>query len=113
MPQEFDELPFENEHIVAVQHDGKTVRNNLALACFACNRRKGPNLSGVDPVTRKLTRLFHPRRHKWESHFHWQGPVLHGKTPIGRTSIAVLGINQEHRVRHRAQLMAEGLFPSK
>jgi 5-methylcytosine-specific restriction endonuclease McrA len=37
MPQAYDELPFEIDHVVAEQHGGKTVASNLALACFACN----------------------------------------------------------------------------
>jgi hypothetical protein len=27
--------------------------------------------------------LFHPRRHAWEDHFHWQGLYLAGKTATG------------------------------
>jgi hypothetical protein len=111
MPQSYDELPFEIDHIVAEQHGGKTVASNLALACFADNHHKGTNLAGVDPKTGKRTWLFHPRRHKWSRHFRWDGPLLVGRTDVGRATIAVLGINRAHRVRHRAQLIAEGAFP--
>jgi hypothetical protein len=111
MPQIYDELPFEIDHIVAEQHGGKTVASNLALACFADNHHKGPNLAGIDPNTRKRTWLFNPRRHKWARHFRWDGPILVGRTAVGRATIAVLGINLAHRVRHRAQLIAEGVFP--
>lgn len=34
MPQIYDEIPFEIDHIIAEQHEGKTVASNLALACF-------------------------------------------------------------------------------
>jgi hypothetical protein len=51
MPQFYDELPFEFDHVVAEQHGGKTVASNLALACFADNHHKGPNLAGIDPKT--------------------------------------------------------------
>jgi hypothetical protein len=111
MPQVYDELPFEIDHVIAEQHGGKTVLGNLALACFACNHRKGPNLAGVDPKTRKKTWLFHPRRHSWSRHFRWVGPVLVGRTAVGRATIAVLGINSAHRVRHRRELIDEGVFP--
>ncbi len=111
MPQVYDELRFEIDHVVAEQHAGKTVASNLALACFADNHRKGPNLAGIDPKTRKRTWLFNPRRHKWDRHFRWEGPILVGLTAVGRATIAVLGINLAHRVRHRAQLIAEGVFP--
>ena len=112
MPQAYDELPFEIDHIVAAQHGGKTIASNLALACFADNHHKGPNLAGIDPKTRKRTWLFNPRRQRWTRHFRWAGPILVGRTPIGRTTIGVLGINMTHRVRQRAQLIAEGVFPS-
>src|SRR5437762_797717 len=113
MPQNYDELPFEIDHVVAKQHGGKTVASNLALACFADNHHKGTNLAGIDPNTRKRTWLFNPRRHRWMRHFRWAGPILVGRTAVGRATIAVLGINLAHRIRHRAQLIAEGVFPPK
>src|SRR5947208_7307797 len=78
LSQENLELPFAIDHIIARQHGGPTRASNLCLACFACNNHKGPNLAGIDPTTRKLTPLFNPRRHKWRSHFRWDGPVLLG-----------------------------------
>ena len=53
--------------------------------CHFCNRRKGPNLSGLERVgsRRKLVALFNPRRHKWSRHFRWDGPYLIGKTQSG------------------------------
>jgi hypothetical protein len=44
-------------------------------------------------VSRKLTKLFNPRRHKWERHFRWDGPYLVGRTAIGRTMVVVLAMN--------------------
>src|SRR5579884_106586 len=76
-------VPFQVEHIVARQHGGPTVLANLALACHRCNLHKGPNLTGIDPRTRRLIRLFHPRRMKWVRHFRWDGPYLVGRTPVG------------------------------
>jgi hypothetical protein len=111
MAQEFDRAPFEIDHIIARSHGGLTQSNNLALACFLCNSFKGTNLSGIDFKTRKIVRLFNPRRHKWDRHFHWEGAILRGKTPIGRATITVLRINLEHRVLHRQALMDEGVFP--
>ncbi len=111
MPQQFDELPFEIDHIIALQHGGRTVPSNLALICFADNHHKGPNLAGVDPKTRKRVWLFHPRRHKWSRHFRWEGPILVGRSPIGRATVAVLAMNLEHRIRQRRRLIAEGAFP--
>ncbi len=111
LPEACSSTPFEIDHIVAEQHGGKAVPGNLAFACFACNHHKGPNLAGIDSKTRKRAWLFHPRRHKWAKHFRWNGPVLVGRTAVGRATIAVLAINQSHRVAQRAALMEEGRMP--
>lgn len=111
MRQEHDDLPFEVDHIFAVSHGGPTRASNLALACFHCNSFKGPNLSGLDPSTNRVTRLFHPRRHKWERHFRWERAALRGRTAIGRATISALRINLPHRVAHRQALIEEGVFP--
>jgi hypothetical protein len=66
---EFVDTPFEIDHISSLKHEGPTVAGNLALSCFRCNSYKGTDLAGRDPLTRKLTPLFNPRRHKWARHF--------------------------------------------
>ena len=107
------DLPFEVDHIIAEHHEGRTQANNLCLACFACNRHKGPNVAGVDPKTRKIVPLFHPRRHKWSRHFRWDGPVLVGQTPNGRATVIALKINLDYRVELRQGLIEEGVFPPR
>jgi 5-methylcytosine-specific restriction endonuclease McrA len=65
MPQAYyPTVPFPIDHIIARHHEGPTALHNLALACLHCNSHKGPNLTGIDPITKKLTKLFNPRRHK-------------------------------------------------
>lgn len=111
IPQEFDGFTHEIDHVIAKKHGGPTVAANLALACFPCNNHKGPNIAGLDPLTRKLTKLFHPRRHKWERHFHLDGPYLVGRTAIGRVTVSVLEINIPERVLLRQSLIEEGVYP--
>jgi hypothetical protein len=111
LPQAFSSTPFPIDHIIAEKHGGRTVASNLALACLADNNHKGPNLAGIDPKTGKRAWLFHPRRQKWSRHFRWQGPILIGRTSVGRATVAVLAINLPHRVAQRAGLIAEGVFP--
>jgi hypothetical protein len=111
MPQSRDPIPFEIDHIIAEQHGGKFTINNSCLCCFACNRHKGPNIAGIDPKSRRIVRLFNPRRHKWARHFRWNGAVLIGRTPNGRATIRVLKINLDHRVGFREELIEEGIFP--
>jgi hypothetical protein len=98
--------------MIAEQHGGKDVAGNLAWSCFYCNSSKGPNLTGIDPVTKKLTRLFIPRRHQWSYHFRWSGSWLVGRTAIGRTTLYVLAMNDPLMVALRKSLAEEGLFPT-
>src|SRR3954454_6388525 len=111
VPQARDRLPFEIDHIIAKKHRGLTRAGNLCLACFACNNHKGPNISGIDKQTKTIVPLFNPRRHKWGRHFRWDGPILVGRTPIGRATVAVLEINLDYRVSFRLRLIEEGAFP--
>jgi hypothetical protein len=112
MPQAYyPTVPFPIDHIIARQHEGPTALHNLALACLHCNSHKGPNLTGIDPITKKLTKLFNPRRHKWDRHFRWSGPFLVGKTAVGRTTIQVLAMNHPDVIVVREALIDEGLFP--
>ena len=111
LPEQFSATPFQFDHVVAEQHGGPTVASNLALACLADNNHKGPNLAGVDPKTGRRAWLFNPRRHKWQRHFRYNGPILIGRTPIGRATIAVLAMNLPHRVAQRAALIGEHVFP--
>jgi 5-methylcytosine-specific restriction endonuclease McrA len=109
-PVKLDPAPSTVDHIIARVHGGLDDFENLALACFYCNCHKGPNLSGIDPRTDRLTRLFHPRKDRWETHFCWRGAVLVGITAIGRTTVRVLAMNVPHRVLAREALIAEGVF---
>ncbi len=111
MAQALSLLPFEIDHVVARQHRGRTMAANLALACAYDNGFKGPNIAGLDPNTGRLTGLFNPRRHKWWHHFRWDGPVLVGRTPIGRATVGVLCMNHPFRVEQRRVLIDAGLFP--
>lgn len=107
LPQHAYEATFNIDHIVASQHQHDDDPANLALSCPKCNRKKGPNLSGIDSVTQSVTTLFHPRRDDWAAHFRWNGPLLVGLTPCGRATVALLDLNQEDRVRLRQALIAE------
>jgi HNH endonuclease len=104
-------VPLHIEHIVARKHGGATQPSNLAAACQHCNLHKQTDLVGIDSATGELTHLFNPRRHKWQRHFRWKGVLLIGKTAIGRTTIAVLAMNDEDMNDLRSTLAEEGVFP--
>ena len=105
-----DSLRFQVDHVIAKQHRGHGVADNLALCCAHCNRHKGPNVAGVDPDTGEVVPLFNPRADEWEQHFSWVGAELLGLTPKGRVTVQVLAINSEDRLAARQALVDEGAF---
>lgn len=111
MPDDLDPLPLCVDHVIARQHNGPSVSENLALSCFNCNTHKGPNIAGIDPSTGLLIPLFHPREEIWSDHFEWAGPMMIAKTDIGRVTLYVLKINDPVRLEHRRLLIKEGVFP--
>jgi 5-methylcytosine-specific restriction endonuclease McrA len=108
LPQACSTLPHEIDHIRARKHRGPTTLQNTCWACAYCNNGKGSNAAGYDPQTDELVPLFNPRADRWDDHFAWKGPVLVGKSPIGRATIDVLRINNPGRVEHRRLLVAAG-----
>jgi hypothetical protein len=109
-PEAFAELPFHLDHVIAQQHGGPSVPENLALACCYCNRYKGPNLSGIDPNSGEVVTLFHPRQQQWDEHFSLDGARVLAKTPAGRATIHLLQINRADAVAVRRLLIQEGVF---
>lgn len=105
--------PFHIEHIISKKHHGSDDPRNLAWSCHGCNLAKSSNLTGLDPVTGRVTVLFDPRRQRWKQHFRWVGAQLTSQTACGRVTIDVLNINDPERIDLRELLMVAGLFPPK
>ena len=109
-PQSLALLPFEIEHIIAQKHGGQTTPDNLALACFYCNRYKGSDLGSLDPESGLLTPFFHPRRHHWNEHF----SVVEGRivpiTAEGRVTVRLFRLNDSARLQERQALVELGLY---
>ena len=112
-PETIFNLSLEVEHIIPVSRGGEDTAANWALACRACNLYKARHISGRDPESQTIVRLFHPRQDHWEDHF-WvetaSGEIV-GRTPIGRATVARLGLNNAAQVAARQQWRRLGLFP--
>ena len=112
-PEAVFNLPLEVEHIVPVARGGEDTAANWALACRACNLYKATHVSGHDPASDAVVRLFHPREDRWADHFQVapeSGEIV-GRTPVGRATVVRLGLNSEAQVAARRQWMRLGLFP--
>jgi hypothetical protein len=103
--------PFSVEHIVPRSQGGRTVLDNLALACQGCNNHKYTKTHGRDPIGGALAPLFHPRQMQWSDHFAWSSDfsLVIGLTPTGRATVNELQLNREGLVNLRRILytMAE------
>jgi hypothetical protein len=94
-------LTFEADHVIAEKHGGSTTLDNLAWACFYCNRLKGSDISSVDPVTKQIIPLFNPRCQQWKRHFRFNGPHIDPLTAAGRVTVYLLQMNNQYRVDER------------
>ena len=105
-------LGCEVDHVISEKHGGLTVENNLALACFECNRAKGSDLgSYLAPGATQLTRFFHPRWDEWQQHFLYQPTgELMGLTPEGMVTARLFNFNASIRVAERIALVQRGLY---
>jgi hypothetical protein len=111
-PQSATLFTFEMEHIVSEKHGGKTVAENLAMACPYCNRAKGTDLGSIDSETGTLIPFFNPRTQLWQDHFLISdGAEIEAKTPEGRVTVKILQFNLSERVLERRQLAAVGQYP--
>ena len=104
---------FTIDHITPLSQGGSDDTDNLALACFHCNRRKAGRVSAVDPASGETADLFNPRLQSWSIHFAWSADGLRvvGQTPQGRATVAALVMNRERILSIRAADRAIGRHP--
>jgi 5-methylcytosine-specific restriction endonuclease McrA len=105
--------PHEADHVIAEKHGGATSLENLAWACFYCNRFKGSDLASVDPTSQKVVFLFNPREQRWKRHFRLNGGRIEGITASSRATVALLHLNDAERVAYRLGLIDLGHYPAR
>ena len=96
---------FQMEHVLPQAAGGTDRLENLALACFHCNRRKSDKQTAPDPQTREEVPLFNPRQQQWSEHFIWSSDGLQiiPLTAVGRATEQLLRLNRERTLQIRAQ----------
>jgi len=94
---------FAVDRIICGQHGGIYTKENTALACHHCNKKKGPNIASVfADAPNTLIPLFNPRSDVWTEHFEFRGPVILGLTPIGEVTVKLLDMNAPAKLRLRS-----------
>ena len=79
---------LEIEHIIPRARGGRNDESNLWLSCSLCNRYKGTQTKGIDPVSGVVVALFNPRTQKCSlrsptaspygsEHFQWSADGTH------------------------------------
>jgi hypothetical protein len=101
-------IPFQIDHVIALQHGGVSDLSNFALACYHCNLHKGPNIASIDPLSGVMVGLFNPREDAWADHFEWDRARIIGRSPKGRATVRLLAMNDWEALAVRQALIAEG-----
>ena len=113
LPQELVASTHQVDHVIAEKHGGQTTLENLALSYTVCNRRKGSDISSLDPVTGALVSLFNPRIQRWSEHFRLDGGHIVGVTAEGRTTAVFLQFNAIERLVERVAFLRAGWYPPR
>lgn len=111
--EQYQYVRFTVEHIIPISQGGTNNFDNLALACFHCNRRKSDNVAATDPESQTSVPLFNPRCDRWSVHFAWSadGLLVVGLTPTGRATVDSLALNRERVINIRAADKEIGRHP--
>jgi hypothetical protein len=106
-------IPFTIDHVIPLSEGGQQGIENLALACFHCNRYKSNKQTGFDEQTRQTAPLFDPRKHHWADHFIWSrnGLLIIPLTSIGRVTVEILDLNRERIQQIRSADVSIGRHP--
>jgi hypothetical protein len=104
---------FTIDHVLPQSLDGTSDIENLAYACFLCNRLKSNKIKVFDTSSEKWIPLFSPRQNDWNEHFSWSEDATQivGLTVIGRCTIKELRLNREKLIEYRQCIISFGMHP--
>jgi hypothetical protein len=106
-------VTFEFEHITPLSAGGRSLFENLCLACPTCNRHKASRNSGTDSVTGEQIMLFNPQNDIWFDHFRWNETATEiiPLTLTGEITIDYLQMNRRQIIVAREIWVAVGKHP--
>lgn len=96
-------VQFTIDYIKPISAGGSDEFENLALACFHCNRRKSDKQVVFDSQTDSEILIFNPRKMIWLEHFYWSNDslLILPQSAIGRLTIELLELNRFRIVQIR------------
>jgi hypothetical protein len=111
-PQELMPFKLEIEHLHPQALGGKSVEENLWLACRECNAHKATKSKATDRLTGKTVKLFNPRKQNWNEHFEFSNDSIE---IIGKTASTVecLQMNNIYQTTARLAWRETNKFPPK
>ncbi len=111
--EQWQYIRFTVDHIIPLSKGGLNSLDNLALACFHCNRQKSDKIAAIDEQLGAEVALFNPRSDSWQEHFIWSadGVSIIGLTATGRVTITALAFNRERIINIRAADKEIGRHP--
>lgn len=111
--EQWQYVSFTVDHVIPLTKGGANSIDNLALACFHCNRQKSDKLKAFDEQSLSEVPLFNPRTDSWQEHFIWSTDTLLiiGLTPTGRATVVALAFNRARIINIRAADREIGRHP--
>ncbi len=109
----FSPTDFTIDHITPESQGGTDAFDNLAYACFLCNRLKSDKSNILDAVSNNWTNLFNPRIQDWNEHFAWSEDLtkIIGLSAVGRVMVDVLQLNRSKLIAYREAVIPFGVHP--
>ena len=113
--EQWQYVRFTIDHVIPLSNGGSHGIENLAYACFPCNRYKSNRSTGIDPASGNIDKIFNPRQQNWAEYFVWSndGSKIFGLTSIGRTTVSQLKLNRPRIIDIRLADVGVGRHPPK
>jgi 5-methylcytosine-specific restriction endonuclease McrA len=104
---------FVVDQIIPEVFGGSVALDNLCLTCWSCSLFKKDRIVAIDPETKTIVRLFHPREQNWQDHFSWKrnGLLIAGLTSTGRATVNSLQLNRAVLLKAREHWLEAGWHP--
>jgi len=111
--EQWQYVKFTVDHVIPLSKNGTDTLDNLALACFHCNRRKSNKITVIAPELNCDIPLFNPRKQLWNEHFIWSSDKLRiiSLTSIGKVTVDTLLLNRDRVINIRYADILVGRHP--